>query len=76
VSLIINNEEDLLRELVDTGDRSCIILEAYTSAPFIKTDDSNTATWTTIGGKFTTTKTGTMLVTLSLPEFNIQNQIS
>jgi hypothetical protein len=74
VSLIVNNEEHLLRALADTGASSNIILEAYTSAPFIKTDDSNTTTWSTIGGKFTTTKTG--FVTFSLPEFNLKKQIS
>jgi hypothetical protein len=42
--LIVNNEEYLLRALADTGASSSIILEAYTSAPFIKTDDSNTTT--------------------------------
>jgi hypothetical protein len=46
----------LLRALADTGASSSIILEAYTSAPFIKTDDNNTTTWSTMGGKFTTTK--------------------
>jgi hypothetical protein len=59
VGLIVN-EEHLLRALADTGASSSIILEAYISAifPFIKTDDNNTTTWSTIGGKFTTTKTG------------------
>jgi hypothetical protein len=61
VSLIVNNEEHLLNALADTGASSSIILEAYTSAPFIKTDDSKTTTWSTIGGKFTTFKTGTYL---------------
>jgi hypothetical protein len=53
VSLIVNNEEHLLRALSDTVVRSSI-LESYTSAtlPFIKTDDSNTNTWSTMGGKF------------------------
>jgi hypothetical protein len=74
VSLIVNNEEHLLRALADTGASSSIILEAYTSAPFIKTDDSNTTTWSTMGGKFTTNKTG--FVTFSLPEFNLKIQIS
>jgi hypothetical protein len=74
VSLIVNNEEHLLRALSDTGaSSSSIILEAYTSAPFIKTDDSNTTTWITIGGKFTINKTG--FVTFSLPEFNVKKQI-
>jgi hypothetical protein len=72
VSLIVNNEEHLLRALVDTGASSSSILEAYTSAPFIKTDDSNTTTWSTMGGKFTTNKTG--FVTFSLPEFNLKKQ--
>jgi hypothetical protein len=61
VSLIVNNEEPLLRALADTGASSSIILEAYTSAPFIKTDDNNTTTWSKMGGKFTTTKTGICL---------------
>jgi hypothetical protein len=77
VSLIVNNEEHLLRTLADTGASSSIILEAYTSAtlPFIKTDDSDTTTWSTMGGKFTTTKTRMMLVTFSVPEFNLKKQI-
>jgi hypothetical protein len=74
VSFIVNNEEHLLRALADTGASSSIILEAYTSAPFIKTDDSNTITWSTMGVKFTTNKTG--FVTFSLPEFNLKKQIS
>jgi predicted TIM-barrel enzyme len=61
VNLIVNNEEHLLRALADAGASSSIILEAYNSAPFIKTDDSNTNTWSTMGGKFTTTKTGICL---------------
>jgi hypothetical protein len=52
LSLIVNNEQRLLRALADTGSSSSIIHEAYTSAPFIKTDDSNTTTWNTMGGKF------------------------
>jgi hypothetical protein len=73
VSFIVNNEEHLLRALSDTGTSSSIILEAYTPAPFIKTDDSNTATWSTMGGMFTTTKTG--FVTFSLPEFDLKKQM-
>jgi hypothetical protein len=73
VSLIVNNEEQLLRALADTGASSSIILEAYTSPPFIKTDDCNTTTWSTMGGKFTTNKTG--FVTFSLPEFNLKKQM-
>jgi hypothetical protein len=63
VSLIVNNEENLLRALADTGASSSSILEAYTSAtlPFIKTDDNNTNTCSTMGGKFNTTKTGICL---------------
>jgi hypothetical protein len=63
VSLIVNNEEHLFRALADTGASSSSILEAFTSStfPFIKTDDNNTTTWSTMGGKFTTTKTGTCL---------------
>jgi hypothetical protein len=74
VSLIVKNEEHLLRVLADTGASSSSILEAYTSAPFIKTDDNNTTTWSKMGGKFTTNKTG--FVTFSLPEFNLKKQIS
>jgi hypothetical protein len=63
VSLIVINEEHLLRALADTGASSSIILEAYTSAtlPFIKTDDSNTTIWRTMGGTFTTSKNGACL---------------
>jgi predicted TIM-barrel enzyme len=45
VSLIVNNQEHLLIVLADTGANSTIILEAYNSVPFIKTNDSNTTTW-------------------------------
>jgi hypothetical protein len=51
-------KEHLLRALADTGASSSCILEAYTSAPFIKTDEINTNTWSTIGGKFTKIKLG------------------
>jgi hypothetical protein len=70
VSLIFSHDEYLLRTLADTDASSSIILEAYTSAPFIKTDDINTTTSITMGGQFTTTKTG--FVTFSLPEFNLK----
>jgi hypothetical protein len=63
VSLIVNNEEHLIRALADTGASSSSIFEAYTSAtlPFIKTDDNDTTTWSIMDGKFTTTKTGICL---------------
>jgi hypothetical protein len=51
----------MLRALADAGASSSIILEAYTSASFIKTDDNNTTTWNKMGGKFTITKTGKCL---------------
>jgi hypothetical protein len=73
VSLIVNNEEYLLRALADTGANSSIIIEAYTLAPFIKTDDNNTTTWSIMGGKVTTTKIG--FVKFSVPEFNLKKQI-
>jgi hypothetical protein len=73
VSLIVNNEEHLLRALADTVASSSIILEAYKSAPFIKIDDSNTTTWSTMGGKFTTNKTG--FVKFSFPKFNLKKQM-
>jgi hypothetical protein len=57
VSLIVNNEENLLRALAYTGASSSIILEAYTSAPCIKTDDNNTTNWSKKGVKFPTSKT-------------------
>jgi hypothetical protein len=77
VSLIVNNEEYLLRALADTGASSSIILEANTSAtfPFIKIDDSNTTTWSTMGGKFTTIKTGIFLWHFSLQDFNVKKQM-
>jgi hypothetical protein len=58
VSLIVNNEEHLIRALPDTGASSSIILETYALAPFIKTDDSNTTTWSKMGGELTTNKLG------------------
>jgi hypothetical protein len=61
------------RALADTGANSGSILEAYTSAPFIKTDDNNKTIWSTMGGKFTTTKTG--FVTFSLSKFDFKKQI-
>jgi hypothetical protein len=73
VSLIVINEEHLLRALADTGASSSIVLEAYTSALFIKIDDSNTTTWSKMSGKFT--KTRDMLVTFSLLEFNLKKQM-
>jgi hypothetical protein len=62
--------------LAYTGSSNSIIIEAYTSALFIKTDDSNTTTWSTMGAQFTTTKTGMIFVTFSLPVFNLKKQIS
>jgi hypothetical protein len=53
VSLIVKNEEHLLRVLADTGASNIFILEAYTSAKSIKTDDNNTTTtttWSKMGG--------------------------
>jgi hypothetical protein len=73
VILIVNNEEHLLRALADTGATNSIISEANTSDPFIKTDENNIAIWSTMGGKFTTTKN--LLVTFSLLEFNPKKQI-
>jgi hypothetical protein len=52
MSLIVNHKEHQLRAPADTGARSSIILEAYTSAPFIKADDSNTTTWSTMDAQF------------------------
>jgi hypothetical protein len=57
MTLIVNNDKNLLRALADTGASSSIILEAYISASFIKTDDNNTTTWSIMGGTFNTTKT-------------------
>jgi hypothetical protein len=73
MNLIVNNEKHLLRPLADTGASSSSILESYTSDPFNRTDDSNRTTWSTMGGKFTTTKTG--FVTFSLQEFNLKKQM-
>jgi hypothetical protein len=67
-SLIVNNEEHLIRALADTG-ASSIMLEVNNSAPFIKTDDNNTTTWSTMGGKFNTTKTGIYLKCVFLGNF-------
>ena len=74
VSLTVNQEEHLLRALADTGASSSIIIEAYTSRHLIKNDDENKTIWSTMGGQFTTDKSG--LVTFSLPEFKLRKQIS
>jgi hypothetical protein len=74
VSLNINNEEQLLRALADTGASSSIILEGYTSKNLMQRDKSNQTTWSTMGGQFITNKTG--LVTFSLPEFNLKKHVS
>jgi hypothetical protein len=57
VSLIVNHEEHLSRAIADTSASSRIVLDSYTSFPFIKTNDSNTINWIIMGGKFTTNKT-------------------
>jgi hypothetical protein len=83
VSLIVSDEEHRVRALADTIAIRSIILEEYTSAPFIKVDDSNTTTWSTMGGTFTTTKTGICLFTttktgfaiFSPSEFNLKKQM-
>jgi hypothetical protein len=56
ISTVIH-EEHLLRALADLQQHFCIF-EAYTSDLFIKFDDSNTTTWSNMGGKFTTNKNG------------------
>jgi hypothetical protein len=58
VSLNVNHEEHVIRALADTGASSSIILEAYTSKDLIKQDKDNKTTWVTMGGQFTTEKTG------------------
>jgi hypothetical protein len=50
-------------------------LKAYPSATFIKRDGNNAFNWSTMGGKFTTTKTGMILVAFPLPEFNLKKQM-
>jgi hypothetical protein len=65
--------EHLLRVLADTCASSSIILDVYSSDLFIKTDESNTATWSTIGDEFTTNKSGRL--TYSPPEFNLKKQM-
>jgi hypothetical protein len=57
----------MLKSLADTGASSSIILEEYTSVPFIKTDENNTTTWMIMADKFTTTKNGIRLVIFSTP---------
>jgi hypothetical protein len=71
---MVDHDKHLLRAIFDTAASiSSIILEAYTSDLFIKTDHNNTTTWNKMGGKFTTTKPG--LVIFSLPEFNLKKQV-
>jgi Leu/Phe-tRNA-protein transferase len=63
VSLIVNHEEYLLRALAVARDSisSRNILEIYSSAAFIETDDSNTTTWYTMDDKIITNKNGSCL---------------
>jgi hypothetical protein len=68
---MVNHEEHLVRRLADIGTNSSIILAALTTAAFIKINESNTATWSTMGGKFTTTNTG-----ICLRHFHSQRSIS
>jgi hypothetical protein len=50
VSLNINNEEQLLRALADSGASNRIILEEYTSKNLIQRDKNNQIAWSTMGG--------------------------
>jgi hypothetical protein len=50
------------------------IPQTHSSKP-VKTDDSSTTTWITMGGIFTTSKTGIMFVTFSPPEFNLKKKM-
>jgi hypothetical protein len=72
MSIIVHDEEKLLRSLIDTGARISIILGAYILSQLIKTDDNDTNTWSIMGVNFTTNKTGMMLVKFSLLEFNLK----
>jgi transposase InsO family protein len=74
VTLKVKHEEYVLRALADTGASSSIILEAYISKDVIKHKNGNKTTWNTMGGQFTTDKTG--VVTFLLPEFNLKKQIT
>jgi hypothetical protein len=51
VSLNINNNEQLLRALADTGASSSIILKGYTSKNLIQRDKSSQTTWSTMGAQ-------------------------
>jgi hypothetical protein len=61
LNLNVNHEKHVLRGLASTGASRSIIPEGYTSKK---------TTWSTMGGQFTTDKTGQ--VTFSLPEFNLK----
>jgi hypothetical protein len=54
--VMVNANIDIF-DMSYAGASSSIMLEANTSAPFIKTDDSNTATWSTMGVQLNRTKT-------------------
>jgi hypothetical protein len=56
VTLKVNHEEHGLRALADTGARSSMILEAYTSKDLIKQNKDIKTTWSTMNGQFTTEK--------------------
>jgi hypothetical protein len=66
--MIVNHDKHLVRELADAFSKSRRILEAYTSAPFIKMNDSNKTIWSKIDGQWD------MLVTFSLSEFDLKKK--
>jgi hypothetical protein len=72
VTLNANHEECVLREQADTSARSSIICKAYASKDINKHNKDESTTWSTIGGQFTTDKTG--LGTFLFPELNIKKQ--
>jgi hypothetical protein len=72
--VMVNANIDIF-DMSYAGASSSIMLEANTSAPFIKTDDSNTATWSTMGVQLNRTKTEICLWHSLTPEFNLKKQM-
>jgi len=68
-----NEEIYVLRTLLDTGTSRSIILKHFVSPNSIISDGKIATKWTTMGGKFTTTKVANLRFTL--PEFSTSKEI-
>lgn len=68
-----NDKIYVLRTLLDTGTSRSIVLKSYVSQNSVISNGDTATTWTTMGGKFTTTKVANLCFTL--PEFSTSKEI-